>query len=43
MWSLTSTSLSISSSSDPTDFNLANNRIKNELPNLISEIKASRL
>ena len=28
---------------DPTDFNLANNRIKNELPNLISEIKASRV
>ncbi len=28
---------------DPTDFNLANNRIKNELPNLISEKNASRL
>jgi KaiC domain protein len=28
---------------DPTDFNLANNRIKNELPNLISEIQASRV
>jgi KaiC domain protein len=28
---------------DPTDFNLANNRIKNELPNLISEIEASRV
>ena len=28
---------------DPTDFNLANNRIKNELPNLIREIKASRV
>jgi len=28
---------------DPTDFNLANNRIKNELPTLISEIKASRV
>ncbi|ABS56871.1 putative circadian clock protein, KaiC [Methanoregula boonei 6A8] len=28
---------------DPTDFNLANNRIKNELPNLISEVKASRV
>jgi KaiC domain protein len=28
---------------DPTDFNLANNRIKNELPNLISEIKANRV
>ncbi|MGA7627622.1 MAG: KaiC domain-containing protein [Methanoregula sp.] len=28
---------------DPTDFNLANNRIKNELPNLISEIDASRV
>ncbi|MGA2160884.1 MAG: KaiC domain-containing protein [Methanoregula sp.] len=28
---------------DPTDFNLANNRIKNELPSLISEVKASRV
>ena len=28
---------------DPTDFNLANNRIKNELPRLIDEIKASRV
>lgn len=28
---------------DPTDFNLANNRIKNELPSLIAEIKASRV
>jgi len=28
---------------DPTDFNLANNRIKNELPNLISEVQASRV
>mgnify|MGYP001217575220 FL=1 len=28
---------------DPTDFNLANNRIKNELPNLISEIQATRV
>ena len=28
---------------DPTDFNLANNRIKNELPNLISEVHASRV
>jgi KaiC domain protein len=28
---------------DPTDFELANNRIKNELPNLISEVKASRV
>ncbi|GAB6284088.1 MAG: hypothetical protein STSR0009_02870 [Methanoregula sp.] len=28
---------------DPTDFNLANNRIKNELPNLISEVNASRV
>ena len=25
---------------DPTDFNLANNRIKNELPKLIEEVKA---
>jgi KaiC domain protein len=28
---------------DPTDFNLANNRIKNELPKLIEEVKASRV
>lgn len=28
---------------DPTDFNLANNRIKNELPRLIREVKASRV
>jgi KaiC domain protein len=28
---------------DPTDFNLANNRIKNELPRLIEEVKASRV
>ena len=28
---------------DPTDFDLANNRIKNELPNLISEVNASRV
>jgi len=28
---------------DPTDFNLANNRIKNELPNLIAELKATRV
>jgi KaiC domain protein len=28
---------------DPTDFNLANNRIKNELPKLIEEIQASRV
>lgn len=28
---------------DPTDFNLANNRIKNELPRLISEVHASRV
>ncbi|HVP95638.1 KaiC domain-containing protein [Methanoregula sp.] len=28
---------------DPTDFNLANNRIKNELPNLISEVQATRV
>jgi KaiC domain protein len=28
---------------DPTDFNLANNRIKNELPGLISEVKAKRV
>jgi KaiC domain protein len=28
---------------DPTDFNLANNRIKNELPKLIEEKKASRV
>jgi KaiC domain protein len=28
---------------DPTDFNLANNRIKNELPRLIEEIKATRV
>jgi len=28
---------------DPTDFNLANNRIKNELPRLIDEVKASRV
>ncbi len=28
---------------DPTDFNLANNRIKNELPQLIEEVKASRV
>jgi len=28
---------------DPTDFNLANNRIKNELPTLISEKNASRV
>jgi KaiC domain protein len=28
---------------DPTDFNLANNRIKNELPKLIEEKKAARV
>jgi KaiC domain protein len=28
---------------DPTDFNLANNRIKNELPKLIEEVKATRV
>ncbi|MCX6684691.1 MAG: KaiC domain-containing protein [Methanoregula sp.] len=28
---------------DPTDFNLANNRIKNELPRLIEELKATRV
>lgn len=28
---------------DPTDFNLANNRIKNELPRLIKELKATRV
>ena len=28
---------------DPTDFNVANNRIKNELPKLIDEVKASRV
>jgi KaiC domain protein len=28
---------------DPTDFNLANNRIKNELPKLIKKVKASRV
>jgi len=28
---------------DPTDFNLANNRIKNELPKLIEEVKAHRV
>jgi KaiC domain protein len=28
---------------DPTDFNVANNRIKNELPRLIEEVKASRV
>ncbi|HVN73782.1 MAG TPA: KaiC domain-containing protein [Methanoregula sp.] len=28
---------------DPTDFNLANNRIKNELPNLINEVQATRV
>ncbi|MDD1702638.1 MAG: KaiC domain-containing protein [Methanoregula sp.] len=28
---------------DPTDFNLANNRIKNELPNLIREVNATRV
>jgi KaiC domain protein len=28
---------------DPTDFNVANNRIKNELPKLIEEVKASRV
>jgi len=28
---------------DPTDFNLANNRIKNELPLLISQINAARV
>ncbi len=28
---------------DPTDFNLANNRIKNELPKLIEEIQANRV
>jgi len=28
---------------DPTDFNLANNRIKNELPKLIQKVKASRV
>ena len=28
---------------DPTDFNVANNRIKNELPKLIEEVKATRV
>lgn len=28
---------------DPTDFNLANNRIKNELPRLIEEVNATRV
>jgi KaiC domain protein len=28
---------------DPTDFNLANNRIKNDLPKLIEEVKATRV
>ncbi|MDD1691473.1 MAG: KaiC domain-containing protein [Methanoregula sp.] len=28
---------------DPTDFNLANNRIRNELPRLIDEVKATRV
>jgi KaiC domain protein len=28
---------------DPTDFNVANNRIKNELPQLIEEVKAGRV
>lgn len=28
---------------DPTDFNIANNRIKNELPRLISQVNASRV
>ena len=28
---------------DPTDFNMANNRIKNELPRLIEEVKAHRV
>ncbi len=28
---------------DPTDFNLANNRIKNELPQLISQVGAARV
>ena len=28
---------------DPTDFNVANNRIKNEVPKLIEEVKASRV
>jgi KaiC domain protein len=28
---------------DPTDFNLANNRIKNELPRLIEQVQASRV
>jgi len=28
---------------DPTDFNIANNRIKNELPKLIEEVKATRV
>jgi KaiC domain protein len=28
---------------DPTDFNLANNRIKNELPRLIDQVKATRV
>jgi KaiC domain protein len=28
---------------DPTDFNLANNRIKKELPSLIDELKAKRI
>jgi KaiC domain protein len=28
---------------DPTDFNIANNRIKNELPRLIEEVKATRV
>jgi len=28
---------------DPTDFNIANNRIRNELPRLIEEVKASRV
>ncbi len=28
---------------DPTDFNLANNRIKNELPRLIEQVQATRV
>lgn len=28
---------------DPTDFNIANNRIKNELPRLIKQVKATRV
>jgi len=28
---------------DPTDFNMANNRIKNELPKLIEEVRANRV